>query len=185
MIHHADRDQQTICAVSTPPGYGGIAVIRVSGLRALELTKKIAPGLPKSLESHHVYFTTIVSENKSHIDEVLITYFQNGKSFTGEEVVEISCHGNPSICEAILSQLTRLGARPADRGEFTYRAFMNQRIDLIQAESVLSLIESQSEAARGLALRQLKGELSISIQKIEDQMTWCLAHLEEIGRAHV
>ena len=81
MIHHADRDQQTICAVSTPPGYGGIAVIRVSGLRALELTKKIAPGLPKSLESHHVYFTTIVSENKSHIDEVLITYFQNGKSF--------------------------------------------------------------------------------------------------------
>jgi tRNA modification GTPase len=172
-------DQQTICAVSTPSGYGGVSVLRVSGSAAYRIVNKIARNLPSEPESHRVYLVSLFDlSSKEFIDQVLVTYFAQGKSFTGEEVVEISCHGNPLICEAILAQLILGGARAADRGEFTYRAFMSGKLDLIQAESVLALIESQSRAARGLALRQLKGHLSASIEKLEDLMVWCLAHIE-------
>lgn len=172
-------DQQTICAVSTPSGYGGISVIRLSGPQAYKIVRKISKGLPDEAESHRVYLTSLYDVKfTDFIDQVLVTFFREGQSFTGEEVVEISCHGNPLICEAILCQLILSGARAADRGEFTYRAFMSGKLDLIQAESVLSVIESQSQAARTLALRQLKGQLSASIGKIEDLMIWCLAHIE-------
>lgn len=172
------RDQQTICAVSTPAGYGGISVIRLTGAKSYEFISKISTKLPLSPTSHHVYLTKIKDEKNQIVDEVLVTFFQQGHSFTGEEVVEISCHGNPQICESIIARLILLGARAADRGEFTYRAFMNNRLDLVQAESVLSLIEGQSKTSRQLALRQLQGELSQKINEIEDKLTWSLAHLE-------
>jgi tRNA modification GTPase TrmE len=174
-----DRDQDTICAVSTPHGVGGISVIRVSGPRTLSFVQKISPFLPEHPESHRVYFGNIkTAETAQEIDEVLVTYFKHGKSFTGEEVIEISCHGSPVICQTILNELITLGARAADRGEFTYRAFMNGKLDLVQAESVLSLIESQSQQAAKLALRQLKGSLSKKLEEVEDDMTWILAHAE-------
>jgi tRNA modification GTPase len=172
-------DQQTICAVSTPSGFGGISVIRVSGTQAYGIVRKISKGLPEIPESHRVYLASLFDlKFVEFIDQVLVTFFREGQSFTGEEVVEVSCHGNPLICETILSQLILGGARASERGEFTYRAFMNGKLDLVQAESVLSLIESQSQAARSLALRQLKGHLSASIAKMEDLMVWCLAHIE-------
>lgn len=178
-MYGGDRDSQTICAVSTPHGVGGISVIRVSGEHSLEITKKIALFLPNNIESHRVYFGTLKdSKNKEDIDEVLVTYFQEGKSFTGEEVLEISCHGSPQICQAILNQLIGLGARAADRGEFTYRAFMKGNVDLVQAESVLALIESQSATAQKLALRQLKGFLSSQLEGLEGDITWLMANLE-------
>lgn len=178
-MYGGDRDSQAICAVSTPHGVGGISVIRISGLRSFEITRKIAGFLPQKVESHRVYFGTL-KDPRTHedVDEVLVTYFQKGRSFTGEEVVEISCHGNPQICQRILNLLIAEGARSADRGEFTYRAFMNGNVDLIQAESILALIESQSETAQKLALRQLKGQLSQKIETLENDIIWLMAHLE-------
>lgn len=181
-MFRGDRDQDTICAVSTPHGVGGISVIRVSGPRTLSIVSQICSFLPEHPESHKAYFGVLKAVSKqaenAEIDEVLATYFKHGKSFTGEEVIEISCHGSPVICQSILHELVQLGARPADRGEFTYRAFMNGKLDLVQAESVLSLIESQSQQAARLALRQLKGSVSEKLEEIENDMTWILAHAE-------
>lgn len=178
-MFRGDRDQDTICAVSTPHGVGGISVIRVSGSHTLSIVSKICSFLPEHPESHKAYFGSLKeAQSANEIDEVLVTFFKNGRSFTGEEVIEISCHGSPVICQSILHQLVLLGARPADRGEFTYRAFMNGKLDLVQAESVLSLIESQSQQAARLALRQLKGSVSHKLEDIENEMTWILAHAE-------
>lgn len=173
------RDKDTICSVSTPNGIGGISVIRISGSEALKIVSKLMKTPPKMIESHRVFLVNLVDfSNQSIIDEVCITPFLNKKSFTGEEVIEISCHGSPVICQQILEQLCKNGARLAERGEFTYRAFINGRIDLVQAESVLSVIHSKTELSSKLALRQLKGELSQKVKNIEDQILWCLAHIE-------
>lgn len=174
-----DRDLDTICAISTPPGRGGISVIRISGKAALSISKKIGPFLPLAPESHRAYFGLLKSQtNNEDIDEVVATYFQEGRSFTGEQTIEIAFHGSPVIANEILNELITAGARIADRGEFTYRAFMNGRLDLTQAESVLSLIESQSKQASKLALRQLRGSLSHELQQIEADLIYLLAHME-------
>lgn len=172
------RDEDTIVAVSTPHGVGGISVIRISGPQALGVVSPSASFLPKTPESHRVYFGNFKNKDGVALDEVLITYFAKGRSFTGEEVLEISCHGNPLVCQAIINELILSGSRPADRGEFTYRAFMNGKLDLVQAESVLALIESQTQSAAKMALRQLKGGLSDRLDVIEDNLTWVLAHIE-------
>lgn len=177
-MFRGDRNQDTICAVSTPHGVGGISVIRVSGARTLSIVSNICSFLPTEPESHKVYFGVLKDLQGVDLDEVLVTFFKHGKSFTGEEVIEISCHGSPIVCQSIIQQLVLLGARPANRGEFTYRAFMNGKLDLVQAESVLSLIESQSQQAARLALRQLKGVVSDKLEVIENDMTWILAHAE-------
>jgi tRNA modification GTPase len=174
-----DRDKDTICAVSTAPGAGAIAVVRLSGDKALEITKSVTRGLPNDVESHRVYYAFIVDhEANTEIDEVLITYFAGNRSFTAEPVVEISCHGNPVITEEILRTLISYGARAAQPGEFTYRAFSNGRIDLVQAESVLNLIESRSKQAARVSLRQVQGVSSKKISEIIESLTWSLAQLE-------
>jgi tRNA modification GTPase len=175
-----DRDNDTICAVSTPPGVGGISIIRLSGNNSVEISKKIAPFVPTVPESHRVYYGVLKSglDSLESIDEVLVTYFQAGRSFTGENIIEVSCHGNPVICERILKTLVNLGARIAEPGEFTYRAFMNGRLDLVQAESVLSLIQGQSKKATEIALMQLKGGISEELLEAEDNLVWILANLE-------
>jgi tRNA modification GTPase len=173
------RADKTICAVSTPPGHGGVAVVRVSGRNAVSITQKIAEFFPALPESHRVYYGFLTHpQTHQRIDEVLVSYFMQGRSFTNEDVCEISCHGNPLICDEILQALVMSGAVIADRGEFTFRAFMNGRIDLAQAESVLSLIESQSRAAKALALRQLEGHLSHDLDTIEAELIHLLAHIE-------
>ncbi|MBX7230645.1 MAG: tRNA uridine-5-carboxymethylaminomethyl(34) synthesis GTPase MnmE [Bdellovibrionales bacterium] len=172
-------DTDTIAAISTPLGRGGIAVIRVSGAQSLKIVQQIAPFLPERIESHRVYFGVLRnSEYPQGLDEVLLTYFANGKSYTGEQTVELSCHGSDFVAKTILKLLMGAGARLAEKGEFTYRAFCNGKLDLVQAEAVLNLIESQSEQAAMVAFRQLKGGLSKSIEKIEDLVVWSAAHLE-------
>lgn len=173
------RDSDTIVAVSTPHGVGGISVLRISGDQSYAFICKLGNFLPAQPESHRIYYGHLVHPStKDVIDEVLIAYFARGKSFTGEETVEISCHGNPLICEEIILALVSVGARPAGRGEFTYRAFLNDRLDLAQAEGVLSLIEAQSLSAKKLALRQLHGGFSTQVKRFEDQVTRLLAHVE-------
>jgi len=172
-------DEDTICALSTPPGIGGIAVIRVSGPKAAAVVRQICRFLPETPESHKVYYGICASlATGEPIDEVLAAFFRSGRSFTGEETVEISCHGGQVTTTSILKELASAGARSAKRGEFTYRAFMNGRLDLVQAESVLGLIESQSKQAAKIALRQLRGQLSAEFARIEDDLVWLLAHLE-------
>lgn len=175
-----NRNEDTICAISTPPGVGGIAVIRISGPAALSSVKKLSKSLTvkTKIESHRVYFTDLHDLAGAKVDEALVTYFKNGKSFTGEEVVEISCHGSRFITQQILDLLLVCGCRMAERGEFTYRAFMSGKMDLVQAESVLSLIESQNRASAKVALRQLDGHVSQKFEKIISDLIWSLAHIE-------
>ncbi|MGE0763234.1 MAG: tRNA uridine-5-carboxymethylaminomethyl(34) synthesis GTPase MnmE [Bdellovibrionales bacterium] len=174
-----EQDRDTITAVSTAPGTGGIAVVRISGARALAVVSSIASFLPAVPESHRIYFGTLKNPtDQTPIDEVLVSYFAMGRSFTGEEVLEISCHGGNWLAHQVVERLLAAGARLAKRGEFTYRAFMNGRLDLIQAEAVLSLIESRSQPAARAALRQLKGASSKRVEEILDGVTWVAANLE-------
>lgn len=173
------QENDIICALSTPPGRGGIAIIRVSGQGSLNLIQNFCNLKNKTVESHKSYFAKFrIFKSSEVIDEVLLNYFSEGKSFTGDETVEISCHGSPVIVDRILQELLSNGARLAKPGEFTSRAFFNSRIDLVQAESVLSLIESRSQAANRLAVRQLSGELSTEYKKILDSFLWVLAQIE-------
>ena len=166
----------TICALCTPKGKGAISLIRISGPKALEITRKLALFLPLKPESHRAYFG-VLKRAREALDQVLVTYFAKGRSFTGEESLEISCHGG-EIYNKILKALLENGARLAERGEFSLQAFSNGKIDLIQAEGLLQLIESQSEIARRQAFAQLRGQLSKQIQGIEKKWLFLLSHLE-------
>lgn len=180
MISLRAGDQDVIAALSTAPGIGAIAVLRVSGPQAWALIRKLAPFLPQQIESHRAYFGRLIDpQNPSEVlDEVLLTTFAQGRSFTGEESVEISTHGGIDLPERVLQSILGLGARLAQPGEFTYRAFVNGRMDLVQAEAVLEAIESRSREASRVALRHLKGELSRHYSEIEDTLLWMGAHIE-------
>lgn len=172
-------DTKTICAVATGAGHGAISVIRVSGRETKNILLKVCPGLSnKKIESHRAYLTKLKTIDGEVIDEVLVVYFEDKKSYTGEESVEISCHGSSLISKKILDRLVEEGCRLAEPGEFTFRSYMNDKIDLVQAEAVLSLIESKSDNARKSALRQLEGRLSEEFLSLESKLTWCLAHIE-------
>ena len=171
-------DKDTICALITAHGIGAISLLRVSGPRAADIVRKLAAFLPEKLESHKIYYGILKDLDGQPLDEVLVSYFQNGRSFTGETTFEISCHGSEAVVDEILRTLVAAGSRPAERGEFTYRAFMNGRLDLVQAESVLALIESRSKRASSLALRQLQGDLSKRLHQLRDDLTWVIANLE-------
>ena len=178
-MFRADRDQETICALSTPTGAGALAIVRLSGKNALSISRKVAPNFPEKPESHRAHLSRLVSaDDQIPFDEALITYFARGKSFTGEEVVEFSTHGSSAIVQELLKALVFHGAKPAERGEFTYRAFMGGQLDLVQAEGVLALIESQSKLSSKQALRQLKGGLSEELLHFESEIIWGLAHIE-------
>ena len=178
-MFRANRDQETICALSTPNGLGALAIVRLSGPRALQIARKIASQLPEKPESHRVYLSKLLSaEDSAPFDEALVTYFARGRSFTGEEVLEFSTHGSTAIIQELMKSLISHGAKAADRGEFTYRAFMGGQLDLVQAEGVLALIESQSKLSSKQALRQLKGGLSEELLHFESEIIWGLAHIE-------
>lgn len=171
--------EDTICAQSTPQGRGGLHVIRVSGSQALRCVKSLFSGFPQTVLPNYVYYGKIKDSSQHRIlDEVLVTFFEKGRSFTAEETVEISCHGNPVIVREILSLLVHAGCRLADRGEFTYRAYKNGRLDLAQAESVLMLIEANSSAFIDKALRQLDGQFSSFLLNVEEKLVWSIARLE-------
>jgi tRNA modification GTPase len=178
-IHLSIKGNKPICALITAPGQAGIAVIRVSGESSENCIRPLCTFLPVHLESHRVYYGYLRDPlSGDGIDEVLVTYFTSGRSFTGEHTFEISCHGSQVIASEILSHLCENGARMASRGEFTFRAFMNGRIDLVQAESILEVIQSRSKRAAQLALKQLQGGFSKHIRELLQDLTWVLANLE-------
>lgn len=176
---HVHNLEDTICALSTPPGKGGIAVVRVSGPKALAVSRTLCPKLPEKPASHTVHFTPLREPGSEEVvDEVLATFFAHGRSFTGQETVEISCHGSPTVVARLLSLLTQAGARMAERGEFTFRAYMNGKVDLVQAEAIFDLIESDTTAAAKVASRQLRGDLSRKYKEMETGLLWALAQTE-------
>jgi tRNA modification GTPase len=165
-----DLHTDPICALATANGVGAIAVIRVSGVNAKQLVSKTFSKDLSSLPSHTVHLGWILSASQERLDEVLATIFDHGKSFTGEESVELACHGSPYIQQLLLQRLVEVGCRMAEPGEFTKRAFLNGRMDLSQAEAVADLIAAQSKQAHQVALQQLRGRFSSELQQLREQL---------------
>ena len=165
----------TICAVSTAPGMGAIAVIRLSGEKAIEITDSIFSSVKEgkrlaSAKSHTANFGVIKSPSGEIVDEVVATLFRGPHSFTGEDSVELSCHGSTFIQQRIIELLIAQGCRMALPGEFTQRAFMNGRMDLSQAEAVADVISSSSSAAHRLAIKQMRGGFSKELSLLRDKL---------------
>lgn len=169
----------TIVALSTPPGRSGIGVIRLSGAHALGLVRKLLRKDHFAPEANRVSLQTIFNpESGEVLDQALITYFQAPHSFTGEDVIELSCHGSPVLLLHVVDALLLLGARAADPGEFTLRALAHGRINLSQAEAIRDLIDAQTNAAVQQAARQLGGEFSARLQPIKDALLDIIVPLE-------
>jgi tRNA modification GTPase len=164
-------NNDTIAAVSTPSGVGGISIIRVSGSRAADAVMHVfrTDHAAEHLADRHATLGCIM-DGIERIDDVLVTLFNGPNSYTGDDTIEISCHGSPFICRRILELLFLHGARPAQPGEFTLRAFLNGKLDLMQAEAVADLIRSKTEESRKAAVQQLEGTLSKRIREIRDAM---------------
>jgi tRNA modification GTPase len=171
--------EDTIAAVSTAVGEGAIAVLRVSGPEAVNLVARIFRGstAPEKMEARRSYFGEIYDVT-GVVDQVLVTIFRRPQSYTGEDLIEVSCHGGILVTRKILSLLLNAGARSAEPGEFTQRAFLNGKMDLTQAEAVMDLIRAQTELALRAANEQLAGHLGRELAKIQDQLLTTLAHIE-------
>jgi len=167
----------TIYALSTPTGKSAIALLRVSGKDSLKILKKISS--IKKIIPNKTKLTLIKFQN-SLIDQVIVTYFKSPNSFTGEEMIEINCHGSPAIISKISKILEFLGGRLAEPGEFSRRALMNDKLDLIQTEGLLDLINAETEKQRSLAISSLSGELSVFVKQINKELKLILANTEAL-----
>lgn len=176
------KNSETICAVSTPQGVGGIAVVRISGDNAKQLCSSVlragmGEGRALDFRPNSSQFCRFY-DDETLIDEVVATFFAAPHSYTGEDVVEISCHGSVYVQQRIMETLIHNGARSAEAGEFTMRAFVNGKMDLAQAEAVADLIDSQSEASHKLAMNQMRGGFSKKLSELRRQLVDLSALLE-------
>ena len=169
------RGGDTIAAIATPPGRGGVGIVRLSGPRAVAIAEAIAGSVPPPRE---IAYATFREADGSPIDQGLVLRFAAPRSYTGEDVVELHGHGGPVVMRGLLHCSIELGARPAEPGEFTRRAFLNGRIDLAQAESVADLIEASSDEAARSAARSLAGEFSERIHALAGAITHLRMHVE-------
>ena len=171
--------ETTIVALATAPGQAAISVIRISGKDSFKIVDACFKGKsPSSVPSHTVHLGYITDEKNEGIDQVLITVFKGPNSYTGEDIIEISCHGSTYITQAIINRLITLGARSAGRGEFTFRAFMHGRLDMTQAESVADIIAAESKAEAHIAMNALKGGIAQEISTLRDQLIHFASMLE-------
>ena len=172
----------TIAAIATPVGTSGIGIVRISGPRAIEIASRLfrsGRGSPDGFATHTAHHGTLVHpQTDEAIDEVVLTVFRAPSSYTGEDVVEFSCHGGIAILRSALNVALECGARLAEPGEFTKRAFLNGRIDLAQAEAVNDLIRARTDGARRVALSQLDGALSASVHEAREQVLSVIAAIE-------
>lgn len=171
---------KTIAAISTPQGRGGIAIIRISGDDAIAVADKVFKGKTEleKAETHTIHYGFIVDEQGSKIDEVLVSVMRAPHTFTREDVVEINTHGGTRASQAVMRELMRVGAEPAEGGEFTKRAFLNGRIDLSQAEAVIDIINAKTELAGRNALSQAEGTLFRGIEKIRKELVSLAAAIQ-------
>jgi tRNA modification GTPase len=172
--------EDTIAAISTPIGEGGIAIIRVSGPQAFEVADRIfhsRRGTPSEFPSHTLHFGTI-GRNGDVVDQVMLAVMRAPRTYTKEDTVEINCHGGVLTARKVLALCLQSGARLAEPGEFTKRAFLNGRLDLTQAEAVMDLIRAKSDRAHVAAVHELEGHLSARINQARDRLLTILAHVE-------
>ncbi|QOP40646.1 tRNA uridine-5-carboxymethylaminomethyl(34) synthesis GTPase MnmE [Sulfurimonas marina] len=169
-------DNDTIVAIATANGIGSIAIIRLSGEKALSIAKTLSK--KDNFSPRYATLTNVYDKNNELIDETIIIYFKNPHSFTGEDVVEIQCHGGYIVAQSILQSCLDAGARVANAGEFSKRAFFNGRIDLSEAEAISQLIEAKSEDAAKILAKQVKGSLKEFIESVRDEIIHILAYSE-------
>ncbi len=177
-IYNFDQQHDTIAAIATPPGEGAISVIRISGKEAVTILKTIFSKDPEEMTSHTVHFGKILDKQGKTLDTVLVTIMKAPKSYTGENSVEINCHGGTLITKKVFQRILEAGARAALPGEFTLRAFLNNKIDLAQAEAIQTLISAQNELALKAAKEQLEGKLSQEVKNIQKELIEIAAILE-------
>jgi tRNA modification GTPase len=177
-IHDPYDPKETIAAVATPPGEGGVAIIRISGQHAIAVASKIFSGPVSSYISHTAHYGTIFNAKGESVDKVLLLVMRGKRSYTGEDTVEIHCHGGSLITRRVLDVVLQAGARAARPGEFTFKAFMNGKLDLAQAEAVQELIGAKNERALDAAQNQLQGSLSEKISHFQNSLTQTAAILE-------
>ena len=165
------NNESTICAISTPHGTGGIAVIRISGPQAISYTSQCWKGAPiADMASHTAHLGNILFADGQMLDQVVLTIFRAPNTFTGEDVIEISCHGSMWIQQQIVNRLIECGCQAASAGEFTQRAFANHRIDLSQAEAIADVIAASSRAAHRIAINQMRGAFSNQLADLRTQL---------------
>ena len=173
----------TVVAQSTPYGYGGIGVVRVTGPSAVKILGRLS-GMSKNklrtIKPRKVYKRSILDENNNPFDDVVVTLYKKPKSYTGEDVLEISCHGSPYIMKYIIDLCINYGASPAGPGEFTKRAFINGKIDLMQAESVANMVSASSHRGVNIALNGLRGSLSKEIGVMREELVDILSYSEHL-----
>jgi len=168
----------TITALATAQGIGAISVIRISGKEALTIADKIFISKKISEQPSHTLHVGLLKHENTVMDEAVVALFKAPRSYTGEDVVEISCHGSPYIQQQVLNAITALGARLAKAGEFTQRAFLNGKLDLVQAEAVADLIASNTEASKNAALKNIRGGFSNTLKEIREQLLQFSALIE-------
>jgi len=168
-------DKDTIAAIATSPGQGGIGIVRVSGNKAADIAKKVLGKKPQTRVAHYGAF---FENNATHIDKGIALFFEAPHSFTGEDVLELHGHGGPVVMDMLLKRVLALGARTARAGEFSERAFLNEKIDLTQAEAIADLISAESEQAARAAMQSLEGRFSSEIYQLVEQITRLRIHVE-------
>tara|TARA_B100001093_G_scaffold392975_1_gene379565 strand:+ start:2647 stop:4008 length:1362 start_codon:yes stop_codon:yes gene_type:complete len=168
-VNKANLETDNICAISTPQGIGGVALLRVSGNKAIEIVQSIFSKEINNASGYSIHYGSIF-ENKNEIDQVLVTIFRNPHSFTGEDTAEITCHGSIFIQHKIIELLITNGARIAKAGEFSQRAFLNGKMDLSQTEAIADLIHSSSAAAHKIAINQMKGGFSDELKSLREKL---------------
>jgi len=168
----------TICAISTSQGVGAIAIVRISGSESIEIVNSIFKGKDLTqVESHTINYGHIIDDNGNIIDEVLVTIMKAPKTFTAEDTVEINTHGGIAPTNKVLELLQVKGCRLAEPGEFTKRAFLNGRIDLLQAEAVMDMINSKTNSQREMAANQISGKVSDLINELRDDMIQIISNI--------
>jgi tRNA modification GTPase len=171
-LNYPRYEEDTIAAIATPPGSGGIGVIRISGPASEEIgTRVFSRTGDGKWQTHRLYRGTVIDTRGKRLDEALAVVMRRPRSYTGEDVFEIHCHGSPVVLRQTLAAILHFGARPADRGEFTKRAFLNGRIDLTQAEAVINLIRARTAEGAGQAAAHLFGHLATHLDELREHLT--------------
>jgi tRNA modification GTPase len=178
MMNKLSGWDDTIVALATPPGVGAIGVIRLSGTQAITIANELFPAKNLFNQPSHTLHVGFLKQEKNILDEVIISLFKNPKSYTGEDVVEISCHGSPYVQQQVMDTCIKKGARLAKPGEFTQRAFLNGKLDLAQAEAVADLIASNTAASQKAALNTMKGGFSENLSVLRERLTRFSALIE-------
>ena len=178
MSNHVSGWDDTIVALATATGVGAIGVIRLSGSKAIDIVNQLFPSKDLNKQNTHTIHVGFIKEGDVDLDEVVVSLYKNPKSYTGEDVIEIGCHGSPFVQQQVIQACIRKGARLARAGEFTQRAFLNGKLDLTQAEAVADIISSNTAASQKTALHNMRGGFSEILKQLRENLIQFSALIE-------